>query len=251
MRARHVLVTGGSRGIGREIARKMTQGGDIVTVLGRSEAQLEAVVGAGDAHHYVVSDITCEKELDNAFHRAVAQAGAINVLVNNAGGSSSARFADMAMDAFVQAFRLNVLGAARLCQLVLPSMVERRDGRIVNVASTAALRGYTYVSPYVTAKHALLGLTRSLALEYARHGITVNAVCPGFTESDLVRDSVERIVRKSGRPAEDIRTEFARFNPRGYLNSVEEVAVAAAFLCGREAGAINGIALPVAGGEVG
>ncbi|MCE2574110.1 SDR family NAD(P)-dependent oxidoreductase [Komagataeibacter sp. FNDCR2] len=251
MRARHVLVTGGSKDIGREIARKMTLSGDIVTVLGRSDALLEAAVNAGEAHHYVVADITCEKELDDAFHTAVAKAGAIDVLINNAGGSASARFADMTMDAFVQAFRLNVLGAARLCQLALPSMVERKDGRIVNVASTAALRGYTYVSPYVTAKHALLGLTRSLALEYARHDITVNAVCPGFTESDLVRDSVERIVKKSGRPADDIRTEFARFNPRGRLNSVEEVAVAVAFLCGREAGAINGIALPVAGGEVG
>ncbi|AZV39837.1 NAD(P)-dependent oxidoreductase [Komagataeibacter xylinus] len=251
MRTRHVLVSGGSRGIGRAVARHMIRTGETVTVTGRDAATLQEVVQAGDAHHYVVCDVTDDHAVVTACKKAVSQAGPVDVLVNNAGGSSSGRFGTMAVRDFVDAFQLNVLGAVRLCQSVLPGMVERGKGRIVNVASTAALRGYEYVAPYVTAKHALLGLTRSLALEYARSGITVNAVCPGFTDSDLVSASIARAAGKSGRPAEDIRAEFARFNPRGCLNTTEEVAIAVAFLCSIGASAVNGVALPVAGGEVG
>ncbi|MFW7267716.1 SDR family NAD(P)-dependent oxidoreductase [Gluconacetobacter sp. Hr-1-5] len=250
MNPRHVMITGGSRGIGRAIARHFAHAGDRVTILGRDRATLDHVVEAGDASLAVVGNVTSEDSMQRALDAAVAQAGEVEVLVNNAGGSASAPFIQTTTDDFRNAFTLNTLSAVWLCHQVLPGMVGRGGGRIVNVASTAALKGYAYVAPYVVAKHALLGLTRALALEYARHGVTINAVCPGFTDSDLVADSIARVAGKTGRDPEAVRTDFARFNPRGHLNTVDEVAVAVAFLCGRDAGAINGIALPVAGGEV-
>jgi 3-hydroxybutyrate dehydrogenase len=247
----HALVTGGSRGIGAATARALTAAGASVTVLGRASATLADVVRAGDAAGAVVADVAEAGQVQTAFDEAVAARGPVDVVVNNAGNALSMAFLKTTDEAFLEMYRINVMGAVHASRAALPSMLERGFGRIVNVASTAALKGYPYVSAYVASKHALLGLTRALAQEVAGKAVTVNAVCPGFTETDLVVRSVNHIVEASGRSEESARMEFARYNPQGRLVQPAEVADAILFLCGRAAGSINGSALPVAGGEIG
>jgi NAD(P)-dependent dehydrogenase (short-subunit alcohol dehydrogenase family) len=145
---------------------------------------------------------------------------------------------------------LNLGAVYEATRLVLPGMVERGWGRIINVASIAGLAGYPYVAAYCAAKHGVVGLTRALAREVAAKGITVNAVCPGYTDTELVRDAVTRIEAKTGRKPDEILAEFTRVNPQGRLVLPEEVAAAVAWLAGPDAASANGIALPIAGGEV-
>ncbi|MFT8245485.1 SDR family NAD(P)-dependent oxidoreductase [Roseomonas sp. BN140053] len=250
LQGRHAIVTGGGRGIGRAVAAALARDGATVTVLGRTEASLREAVAAGDAAAAEVADVTDEAALRAAITRAVEQRGPVAILVNNAGGASSQPFARTGADEFRRMLELNLMGCVHGCQAVLPSMLEAGYGRIVNVASTAGLKGYPYVSAYVAAKHAVVGLTRALAQETARAGVTVNAVCPGFTDTDLVAESVARITAATGRSAEAARDSLARSNPQGRLVRPEEVADGVAFLCRASSGAMTGLCLPVAGGEV-
>jgi NAD(P)-dependent dehydrogenase (short-subunit alcohol dehydrogenase family) len=142
------------------------------------------------------------------------------------------------------------MGVFHAVQAVLPAMKHNRHGRIVAIASTAGLKGYAYVSAYSAAKHAVVGLVRSLALELATSGVTVNAVCPGFTDTDLISGSIDNIMSKTGRSREQALAEFAKHNPQGRLVTPEEVADAVLWLCGDSAGSITGQAIAVAGGEV-
>jgi 3-hydroxybutyrate dehydrogenase len=243
----NALVTGGGRGIGAAIAVALTRGGAHVTILGRDEAGLAARVRAGDAANYIKADVADRPGFE-AIMTAIAAEKVIDILVNNAGVAISAPFLKTSNADFQRMLDVNLLGPVIAVRAILPGMIARKFGRIVNIASTAALKGYPYVSAYAASKHALLGLTRAVAQETAKTGVTVNAVCPGFTDTDMVAAGVENIVAKTGRSAEAARAELAKLNPMGRLITPEEVAHAVCSLARPESAAITGAAIAVAGG---
>lgn len=250
LQGRHAVVTGGGRGIGRAIAAALTAAGAAVTIVGRGEAALKDAVQKGDALAYALADVTDERALGAELKRAADARGAIDILVANAGGAESAPFAKTTTDQFRHAFELNVMGVVHASRAVLGSMRARKEGRIVAIASTAGLKGYGYVSAYCAAKHAVIGLVRSLAVETATSGVTVNAVCPGYTDTDMVRESLTRIAAKTGRGENDALGAMLKDNPLGRLITPQEVAAAVLYLCSPDAAAVTGTTLVVAGGEV-
>jgi 3-hydroxybutyrate dehydrogenase len=245
----HAVVTGGARGIGREIASRLTQAGHIVTVLGRDRATLDEVVAKGAARFALVADVTDQAAVSAAIAQAAARQP-IDILIANAGTAESAPFARSDAALFARMMDINFMGVVHSIQAALPSMRERPSGRIVAISSTAGLKGYAYVSAYAAAKHAVVGLVRSLALELATTRVTVNAVCPGFTDTDLVAGSIDNIMKKTGRDHAQAVAELTRHNPQGRLVSPSEVADTVLWLCGEGAGAITGQAIAVAGGEI-
>ena len=245
----HAVVTGAARGIGREIAATLTRAGAVVTALGRQKAALEELVTSGAAHSFIIADVTDQAAVTAAIAQAAARQP-IDILIANAGAAESAPFAKSDAALFARMMDVNFMGVVNSIQAVLPSMRSQPFGRIVVIASTAGLKGYAYVSAYAAAKHAAIGLVRSLALELAPTQITVNAVCPGFTDTDLVAGSIDTIVKKTGRDRAQAIAELTRHNPQGRLVSPREVADSVLWLCGEGAGAVTGQAIAVAGGEI-
>jgi NAD(P)-dependent dehydrogenase (short-subunit alcohol dehydrogenase family) len=247
LRGKHAIVTGASRGIGLAVARTLHAHGARVTLMARDAAALEtAAAGLGGSTAWQTVDVTSPASVAAAF----ARAGAADILVNNAGQAASSPFVRTDAALWQRMLDANLNGAFHCTQAALPGMLDAGWGRIVNVASTAGLTGYRYVAAYCAAKHGLVGLTRALALEFAAKGITVNAVCPGYTETDIVIGAVANIAQKTGRSEEEARAGLAAANPQGRLVRPEEVAHAVAMLCMPGAAAMNGQAIAVAGGEV-
>ena len=251
----HAVITGGGSGIGAAIAQALIADGARVTLMGRRIEKLEEQrdrlnVDGGPSVELQVCDVGDEASVRQAFAAAVAAAGPIDLLVNNAGQVETAPLAKTSLDTWQRLLNVNLTGSFLCSREVLPAMTERRFGRIVNVASTAALKGYAYVAAYCAAKHGVLGLTRALALETARKGVTVNAVCPGYTETDIVAGAIATIVAKTGRTPDEARAELASVNPQGRLVDPAEVAASVAWLARRDSGSITGQAIAVAGGEV-
>lgn len=238
LHGRTALVTGGGTGIGAACAAALTAAGARVTVLGRREAPLRAALAQGWAADCIAADINALPALPE-----------FSLLVHAAGAAESAPFLKSDASLFERMWRINVMGAVAVTQAVLPPMLEAGFGRVVMVASTAALKGYPYVSAYAAAKHGLLGLVRSLAQEVAAKGVTVNAICPGFTETAIAADSMSRIMEKTGRSAAEARADLTKHNPQRRLVQPAEVAEAALALCWPGSGAINGQAIAVDGGE--
>jgi NAD(P)-dependent dehydrogenase (short-subunit alcohol dehydrogenase family) len=251
LQGRHALVTGAARGIGAAIARTLAEEGAALTLLGRNERTLQELASSLPGRHgIVVGDVSDAGQVNAAFERARGERGPLHILVNNAGQAESAPFTRTGLDLWQRMLAVNLTGTFLCSQAALPDMLAAGRGRIVNIASTAAQKGYAYVSAYVAAKHGVLGLTRSLALEVARKGITVNAVCPGYTETDILRESVANVVAKTGRSEADALKEFASGNPQQRIVQPQEVADAVRWLCSDAAGAITGQAISVSGGEV-
>jgi 3-hydroxybutyrate dehydrogenase len=250
---KHALVTGGARGIGAAIARQLLEAGARVSLVGRSESALAVAVaelrGCGDVDGFA-ADVAQGDSVKRAFDLARARFGGIDILVNNAGQAASAPFLKTDEAIWQQMMAVNLTGTFLCTREALPDMLAAKWGRVVNVASTAGLTGYGYVAAYCAAKHGVIGLTRSLALEVATKGITVNAVCPGYTETDIVKDAVANIVAKTGRTEEQAHAELAAGNPQKRLVQPIEVAGTVAWLCLPASGAMNGQSLAVAGGEV-
>jgi 3-hydroxybutyrate dehydrogenase len=248
MNGLHAAVTGGGSGIGAAVARALAKEGARVTILGRSIERLLALELAGA--HCVSADVADPESVSDGFRNAVEALGPIDILVNNAGQAEAAPFARTTLEQWQRTLNVNLTGAYLCTQQVIGGMSERGFGRVVNIASTAALKGYAYVTAYCAAKHGVLGLTRALALEVARRGVTVNAVCPGYTETEFVERAVAQIRAKTGRTAEQARAELVAVNPQGRLIQPEEVAQVVVWLCRPAAASVTGQAIAIAGGEV-
>lgn len=249
--ALHALVTGGGSGIGAAIASTLVQAGLRVTIIGRRLDALQAVAARHPGHmHAVEADVTDAQAVAVAFADAKARFGPVQVLVNNAGQAHSAPFIKTDSALWQQMLSVNLTGTFNCTQAALPDMLAAQWGRIINVASTAGLTGYAYVAAYCAAKHGVVGLTRALALEYAKKGITVNAVCPGYTETEILRESIANVVAKTGRSEAQARSEFSAGNPQGRIVQPEEVADAVLWLSGHAAASVTGQSIAVSGGEV-
>lgn len=251
---RHAVITGASRGIGAAIARELVRLGADVTLVARNGAALaefaRSLAGNAARVREVVADVTDDAAVARALGDAAAALGAPAILVNNAGGAESSPFARTDPALWRRMIDLNLTSTYFCTRAVAPAMIASGWGRIVNVASTAGLKGYGYVSAYVAAKHGVVGLTRALAVEFARTGVTVNAVCPGYTDTPMLEAAIETIAIKTKRSADDARAGLAAGNPMGRLITPEEVAAAVGFLCLPGASSITGETLAIDGGEI-
>jgi NAD(P)-dependent dehydrogenase (short-subunit alcohol dehydrogenase family) len=249
----HVLVTGAGTGIGVAIAASCARAGARVSLAGRRRDPLAALqdsLGPDRAHAVADFDVTDPDKIRVGVAAARRAFGPIDVLVNNAGEAPSAPFTKTDLATWNRVLSVNLTGAYLVTKEIVPDMIEKRAGRVINIASTAGLVGYAYVSAYVAAKHGVIGLTRSLALEFARAGITVNAVCPGYTETPMFERAVASIVAKTKRSADEARAALAASNPQGRVITAEEVAETVLWLASPAAHSITGQAIAVAGGEV-
>lgn len=255
LRNRHVIVTGGGRGIGAAIAMSLASVGARVTIMGRTASDLHAHVDKmmSETHieaQGIVCDVTQLNSVDTAFGMALDSFGTPYALINNAGQGTSSSFTDTSLQDWENSLRLNLTGTFLCTQQVLSSMIDAKEGRIVNIVSTAGLKGYSHTSAYCAAKHGAIGLTKSLALETARQGITVNAVCPGYTDTAMTQRTIAELSEARGITEKQAFEMLVRPIPRRQLTQPHEVANTVAWLCSPDASAITGQSIVVAGGEV-
>jgi NAD(P)-dependent dehydrogenase (short-subunit alcohol dehydrogenase family) len=246
----HAVVTGGGSGIGAATAQALASEGARLTLVGRRREPLEAVAATLPNAIAVTADVADRASVDAAFAAARETHGPIAILVNNAGIAPSAPFARLTAEAWRDTMAVNLDALFHCCQSALPDLLAAQAGRIVTVASTAGLKGYGYVAPYVASKHGAIGLMRALAAEFAATPLTANAVCPGFTDTDIVAQAVANITAKTGRSEAEALAELTRHNPQKRLIAPEEVAEAVLWLCLPASRSVTGQAIPVAGGEV-
>lgn len=244
LKGRKVLVTGGGTGVGAVLATAFSEHGASVVVSGRREAPLERVAAQSSAIRAIPADVTDEASVAALFEAA----GPVDIVIANAGASESAPFGKTTLEAWQRMLAVNLTGTF----LTLRAGVNQMQGwgRLICVASTAGLKGYPYVAPYTAAKHGVVGLTRAIAQEVAQRDITVNALCPGFLDTEMTEQSIANIMDKTGMDREKAHASLAQLNPQKRLIRPDEVAAAALWLCGPGSEGINGQVIPIAGGEV-
>lgn len=246
----HIVVTGGARGIGAAIAEHMDSLGARLTLMGRQLAPLQQACTRLRSAQAITADVTVEASVLEAFDRARKDFGPVAILVNNAGAAGSAPMDKITLADWQGMLDVNLTSVFLCSRAVLPDMRAAKWGRIINVASTAGMRGYAYVSAYCAAKHGTVGFTRALALETARSGITVNAVCPGYTNTDLLDGALARIMDKTGLDRPGAEKQLKAVNPQQRFIEPPEVAAAVAWLCLPGSESITGQSIAIAGGEV-
>jgi len=253
LRDRHAIVTGGGRGIGAAIATRLAEAGANVTIVGRTKGSLDAHAKRlarklGVKVHAVVCDVAQPKSVDKAFDAARKKLGDVHILVNNAGQAEAGTVVGTSLELWNRLLAVNLTGAFLCMRQVMGDMMARGKGRIVNVASISGLKAYQNVAAYTASKHGLIGLTRVAAAESAKAGVTVNAVCPGYTDTDMVTVAVKNLMA-AGRTKDEAHKMILRTIPRGRLITPDEVAATVAWLCSDEASAVSGQAIMIAGGE--
>lgn len=250
---RHALVTGASRGIGAAIAAALAAEGARVSLIGRDVARLDRVaaeLGGSDRAVAIAADVTEAASVREAFATARKRLGPVHILVNNAGQAASAKFTDTDEALWNRLLGVNLTGPYLCTREAIPDMLQAGFGRVVNIASIAGLRGASYISAYAASKHAVIGLTRSLALEYATRNITVNAVCPGYTDTDMVKQAIGNIRAKTGRSESEALAALTATNPQRRLITPAEVSNAVLWLCCPGSESVTGQSIVIAGGEV-
>ena len=245
----HALVTGGGSGVGRSIALALAAEGAIVTICGRRKDQLEAVANEAANIYPLIADVTDEESVAKLYADAEAARGPFDIVVANAGIAESAPAAKTTLDQWNRIMSVNLTGAFLTVRPALSGMAKRKAGRIIFVASIAGLKGGAYIAPYVASKHGVIGMMRSLAVEFARTGVTINAVCPGFVETDMLQKSVDNIVNLTGRSEAEARASLVAGNPQQRFIQPDEVADSVLWLCGEGARSINGQSISISGGE--
>lgn len=244
----HALVTGGATGIGRAIALALAEAGVEVTICGRRAGPLEAVAARHPRIHAMTADVTDEASVEALYREAEAARGPIEIVVANAGIASSAPAHRTTLAEWSRIIDVNLTGAFLTVRPALAGMAERKRGRIVFIASVAGLRGSAYVAPYVASKHGVVGLMRALAAELLKTGVTVNAICPGYVETEMLEESIARVMEKTGRSEAEARAGFAAFNPNQRLIQPEEVAAAVLWLASDAAISVTGQPVAISGG---
>lgn len=246
----HALITGGGSGIGLAIAKAFLAKGARVTISGRNLERLDAAIvklGGGTAAQ---GDVSVAGDITSVVEAARAASGPVTCLVNNAGIAESRAFAKADEEHWDRTIAINLTGAYRMTRALLDDLLAAEDGRIINIASTAGLKGFAYIAAYNASKHGLIGLTKSLAMEFAPTRLTVNAICPGFTDTDMAENAITNVMALTERDREDVTKRMLSNNPQGRLIDPGEIAAAACWLAGRDASSVNGITVAIAGGEI-
>ncbi|GHB34252.1 3-hydroxyacyl-CoA dehydrogenase [Pseudovibrio japonicus] len=246
---KHALITGGGTGVGAEIARHLAQTGVKVTIAGRRPEPLDLIAKANSRIHAITADVTDENSVAQMFEKATQANGPVNIVVANAGAADSAPFAKMELDSFQRMLDVNLTGTFLTFQKGLQNLKGQEYGRLIAIASIAGLRGYPYVAHYCAAKHGIIGLVRSLALELASKPFTVNAVCPGYTQTPMLQRSIDNIMKKTGMDEEKARAALYSTNPQQRFIQPDEIATTVAWLISDGARSVTGQAISISGGE--